>query len=63
MIGMAMGGMIAWLIATLTPIPATVPHWSIAAALAASTVTGICFGLYPANRAARLDPVGALAYE
>ena len=62
-IGMAMGGGIAWAVDELTPIPASVPIWSVAAALVASAVTGIFFGLYPASRAARLDPVEALRYE
>ena len=62
-IGMALGGGIAWLVQRLTPIPASVPIWSIVAALAASAVTGVFFGLYPANKAARLDPVEALRYE
>lgn len=61
--GMALGALIAWGIHAFTPIPATVPLWSVAAAILASIITGICFGLYPANKAARLDPVEALRYE
>ncbi|HEX9393329.1 MAG TPA: ABC transporter permease [Gemmatimonadales bacterium] len=62
-VGMIGGGAIAWLVSAVTPIPAYVPAWSIAAALGASALTGVGFGLYPANRAARLDPVDALRYE
>lgn len=62
-IGMLLGGGGALLVAAFTPLPATVPLWSIAAALGVSAVTGIGFGLYPANKAARLDPVEALRHE
>ncbi|HKV74305.1 MAG TPA: ABC transporter permease [Gemmatimonadales bacterium] len=61
--GMILGGLIAWGIHALTPIPAAVPLWSVVLALFAATVTGIFFGLYPASKASRLDPVEALRYE
>jgi putative ABC transport system permease protein len=61
--GMLVGGLVAFALAHLTPIPAHVPIWSIVAALGASAFTGVGFGLYPASRAARLDPVEALRYE
>jgi putative ABC transport system permease protein len=61
--GMVAGGAIAFLLSRVTPIPAHVPLWSVVVALAASAFTGVGFGLYPASRAARLDPVEALRYE
>jgi len=54
----SMGVRAAW-----PSIPASTPMGSIAAALIVSAFTGILFGLLPAMRAARLDPVAALRYE
>jgi putative ABC transport system permease protein len=62
-IGMAFGALIAWMVGKFTPVPAAVPLWSVAAALIVSAVTGVFFGMYPATKASRLDPVEALRYE
>jgi len=61
--GLALGILLAFVIRQSTPIQASVPSLAIAAALAASALTGIAFGLLPAARAARLDPVEALRFE
>ena len=63
LVGMAFGAMLAAGIRRFTPIPASIPLLSVVAALLVSILTGVLFGLYPASRASRLDPVEALRYE
>jgi putative ABC transport system permease protein len=63
LVGMILGGGIAFIVSQVTPLPATVPVWAVVAAVGAAAFTGILFGIYPAARAARLDPVDALRYE
>jgi putative ABC transport system permease protein len=62
-LGVAVGGAIAWLVNTFSPFPAVLqPAWVIAALVTAVGV-GLIFGLWPAAKAARLDPITALRYE
>jgi len=63
-IGVALGALISFLINLLLPsLPSAVPLWSVVLAVASSMGVGLFFGMYPAVKAARLDPVEALRYE
>ncbi len=64
LIGVLLGGGISLLINALLPkLPSSVPLWAVLLALVVSTSVGLFFGMYPAIKAARLDPVEALRYE
>jgi len=66
-IGGAIGLFVGWIGSTLirnfTPIEASIPPMAVVAALGASAITGVIFGMVPAARAARLDPIDALRHE
>jgi putative ABC transport system permease protein len=63
MLGLFVGWLVALFVRHATPIAASVPPGAVLAALVASAFTGILFGMLPAARAAKLDPVDALRYE
>ena len=62
-IGVLIGLGIAALVRAISPLPTTTPIWSIVVGLLVSISIGLFFGIYPAYKAARLDPVEALRYE
>ena len=66
-VGGLIGVMVAWVVAilvrNLTPVPMAVPFTAIIVAVGTSTLVGLFFGIYPAQRAAKLDPIEALRYE
>lgn len=63
LIGIGLGIGLASFAEQFTPLPATVTGWSVALAFGVSVGIGVAFGVFPARRAGRLDPVVALRYE
>jgi putative ABC transport system permease protein len=58
--GLLLAVLVMSLVGRITNVPVAIPFWAPAIAIGLSTIVGVFFGLYPANRAARLDPIAAL---
>ncbi len=59
-VGTSLGFLLAYVISSLSPLPASVQPWSVALGIGITAIVGVLFGVYPAMRAARLDPIEAL---
>ncbi|HYR45013.1 MAG TPA: ABC transporter permease [Terriglobia bacterium] len=62
-IGVLLGALIALAVSWFTPLPASIKWWAVVLGLSVSTTVGLFFGIYPATKAANLDPIVALRYE
>ncbi|NOX89587.1 MAG: FtsX-like permease family protein [Calditrichaeota bacterium] len=62
-IGMSLGFILAAIVGGSLNIPFTVPMWAVSSSLIVTTLVGVIAGMYPAMRAANMDPIIALRYE
>jgi putative ABC transport system permease protein len=62
-LGLIIGEIASFLMNKFSPLPAYIPWWAIVVGIGVSASVGIIFGLYPAWKAAKLDPIEALRYE
>jgi putative ABC transport system permease protein len=63
LLGVVAGWGLATAVAAFSPLPASVSPWSVALALSLGAGIGVLFGVYPASRAAKLDPITAMRAE
>lgn len=63
LIGVILGSIIAKIVAATTPLPAAIEAWSVITGLVIATSVGLFFGIFPAVKAAKLDPIACLRYE
>jgi putative ABC transport system permease protein len=62
-IGIALGAGLGWAVHLVSGFPVSLPWWAFALGLGFSASVGLFFGMYPAVKASRLDPIEALRYE
>jgi len=63
LLGLAIGEVLSVLVNKFSPLPAYVPAWAIGLGVGISAGVGIVFGLWPAWKAARMDPIESLRWE
>jgi putative ABC transport system permease protein len=62
-VGIVLGIAVAVAVARFSPLPALITWWSVALAFGVSVAVGVFFGVWPARKAARMQPLVALRYE
>ena len=62
-LGVLFGGLLTWGCNVLIGYPAVIPAWSVIVSFAVCVAIGVGFGYFPAQKAARLDPIEAIRYE
>src|SRR5262249_46138342 len=62
-LGIVFGAALGWAVHAVSGFPVSLPWWAFALGLGFSAAVGLFFGMYPAIKASRLDPIEALRYE
>jgi putative ABC transport system permease protein len=62
-VGVSLGCGLAWLVGIYSPLPASIETWAVLSGLTIATTVGLFFGIVPAMRAAKLDPIECLRFE